>query len=74
MVMAISLGSGNSTFAPSGWFRHAWSQLLYAAYYKVDLNLGFSVGFQSEETADEDRGRGNDTGRHKVSRIGVHIF
>ena len=25
---AISLHSGNSTFVPSGWFRHAWSQFI----------------------------------------------
>ena len=27
-VLAISLHSGNSTFAPSGWFMHAWSHMM----------------------------------------------
>ena len=26
-ALAISLRSGNSTFAPSGWFMHAWSHI-----------------------------------------------
>ena len=26
-ALAISLCSGNSTFAPSGWFMHAWSHI-----------------------------------------------
>ena len=26
-ALAISLHSGNSTFAPSGWFMHAWSHI-----------------------------------------------
>ena len=27
-ALAISLGSGNATFAPSSWFMHAWSQII----------------------------------------------
>ena len=27
-ALAISLRSGNSTFVPSGWFMHAWSQIV----------------------------------------------
>ena len=31
-VLAISLHSRNSTFAPSGWFMHAWSQIIVFLY------------------------------------------
>ena len=30
-LLAISLRSRNSTFAPSGWFMHAWSYIYTAA-------------------------------------------
>ena len=36
-ALAISLHSGNSTFAPRGWFMHAWSHIQNVGYAIVQI-------------------------------------
>ena len=36
-ALAISFHSGNCTFAPSGWFMHAWSHILPTCKYILTL-------------------------------------
>ena len=41
-------------------------------FEKMMTNLAVNIGFQSEQTSDEDRGRVDDTGRHAVRRVRVY--